>query len=122
MVLLEELAPLAPPAPARAPAAAKYGQALSTEELRAEVERLRAAAAALSRAPPAHLDDVDEDTPPEEDSGNGAFGGCVRRPCVTSHVARLTPRAQPAARRGLPAVRPGRGDAHAADVHERRHV
>ena len=75
MVLLQELPPAAPAAPR-----SKYSEQ-STEELRAEVERLRAqlrAAAVAAPAPPfAPLDDVDEGD--ERDEAGEETGGCARR-------------------------------------------
>jgi hypothetical protein len=100
MVLLQEMR--APAAPAAPPAARAAGlQALSTEELRAEVARLRALAAArAAEAPPpaAALDDVEEG---DEEGGEASDGGCARRgaPAPACPVKSFL---RPAARRAAP--------------------
>jgi hypothetical protein len=144
MVLLQELPQSAAPAvPAPPPAAAKSIKSLSTEELRAEVERLRALAAARAARstaapppPPAALDDVDEgDEAAEEDAARGCARGrghVASRPLARQGLAcrravrgSRAPRGAQALARGraaAAAARRGGGDRRGAVVQQRRRL
>jgi hypothetical protein len=93
MVQLREISSDPPPAEARS-GGGRSLHSLNTDELRAEVERLRAVAAAAAaqatQQPPAPLADVAEGDEGDEEGGRAL--GCALRRRPSFHVASRLPR------------------------------